>query len=123
MAVEELGQPLPHVHHRRVHRQVEHLPRHPIALDSQQPVRMVTRSGGVRLDQLEFDREPDFKIKAADPRQQPIEIGRRSVSVKPALSAYGSRPAREHQPMSSRNVSAPTAAAYSARPSIACRSW
>jgi hypothetical protein len=39
---------------------------------------MVTRSAGVCLDQLEFDRKTDFKIKIADPRQQSIETGRGS---------------------------------------------
>ena len=36
-------------------------------------------------------------------------------AVPPALSAYGSRPMREHHLISIKNVSAPTAAAYSAR--------
>jgi hypothetical protein len=33
--VEKLRQPFPHVHHRSVNRQVEHLPRHPIVLEGQ----------------------------------------------------------------------------------------
>ena len=109
--------------HRRSHGQIQHLPCHPIAFDSQQPVRMVARRGGIRLDQLEFDRrtrsqDQSPRIRASSPSRSAED----PVSVRPALSAYGSRPAREHHPMSSRNVSAPTAAAYSARLSIACRS-
>ena len=39
---------------------------------------MVADDGGVRLDQLKFDRQPDLEIQATDPCEQPIEIGRRS---------------------------------------------
>ena len=73
-------------------------------------------SGGIRLDQLEVDREPDFKIKVADPRQQPIEIGRRSRVGQAGAVGVRVEACARAPPMSSRNVSAPTAAAYSARP-------
>ena len=123
MPVQQLGQPLPDVAHRRPDRQVQHQLDHPVALDLEQPLRVVAGDRRLRVEPLQVQRQPDLEVEAADPIQQPGQIVR---GARPPRAPRGRRTgparARTHQSRSSRNVSTPTAAAYSASRSMSARS-
>ena len=74
--VEQLGQPLPHVAHGRPDGQVQHQLDRPVALDLEQPLRVVAGDRRRRVEPLQIERQPDLEVEAADPVQQPGQVVR-----------------------------------------------
>ena len=74
MAIEQLGQPFPHVHHRRPYRQIQHGLGRTAPPAAEQPVGVIARDGRVRLQPLGLDRQPHLEVELPDPSQQPVKI-------------------------------------------------